>query len=95
MMRSKKATEYIKAVAYTIKPTIENVPAGGLSGRLSVEFYVYTPDRRRRDIDNLSKGLLDSMQYAGIYIDDNQVDRLLIVREPEIGGYVDVRITEI
>lgn len=48
--------------------------------RISVSIYVYAPDARRRDLDNLFKGILDGLAHAGIYEDDSQVDRLSIQR---------------
>ena len=38
------------------------------------------PDRRKRDIDNLSKGVLDSMNNI-VYEDDAQVHKLTITKE--------------
>ena len=58
-----------------------------MPGRLSVEIVAYTPDRRRRDLDNLLKAILDCLQHAGVYKDDSQVDRLLIERGP-VGEFV-------
>ena len=49
-------------------------------GRLSVTLEVHPPDRRRRDLDNVCKSTLDALQYAGAYIDDSQIDRLLVIR---------------
>ena len=51
-----------------------------LPGRLRVKLTAYPPDRRRRDIDNLTKLALDSMQVAGVYLDDSQIDELTIIR---------------
>lgn len=48
--------------------------------RLNVEIQVWVPDKLRRDIDNLPKALLDSLQHAGVFKDDSQIDRLLIER---------------
>jgi len=52
-----------------------------IDGRLSVTVTVYQKDKRRRDLDNLGKSLLDSMQHAGVYKDDSQIDRLLFERK--------------
>lgn len=41
-----------------------------LSGELSVSIDFYLPDRRRRDLDNLSKAVLDACN--GIVWDDDQ-----------------------
>ena len=56
---------------------------GKLKGELEVEIDLYPPDRRRRDIDNPLKCLLDSMTHAGVYEDDSQIkDIELHMREP-------------
>lgn len=49
--------------------------------RLSVIVEAYPPDKRRRDVDNIFKCLLDSMQWARVYVDDSQIDRLLVERK--------------
>ncbi|GGN32339.1 RusA family crossover junction endodeoxyribonuclease [Deinococcus daejeonensis] len=62
--------------------------------RLSVSICVYPPDRRRRDLDNMPKAVLDLLTHGGVYGDDSQIDRLEIVRrECHPGGrvIVDVR----
>lgn len=62
-------------------------------GRLSVSITVYPPDRRRRDIDNMPKAVLDLLTHGGVYGDDSQIDRLVIERGPvEKGGRVEVRV---
>lgn len=53
-----------------------------LAGRLDVRINLTMPDRRRRDLDNAMKPLLDALQHAGVYEDDSQIDRLLIERNP-------------
>lgn len=54
----------------------------GKNDRLSVSISAYPPDKRKRDLDNLFKSLLDSLQYAQVYHDDNQIDQLMIQRHP-------------
>ena len=54
-----------------------------LTGEGSVESDLDPPDRRRRDIDNPLKCLLDSVTHAGLYEDDSQIkDIELHMREP-------------
>lgn len=64
-----------------------------LSGPLSMTITVHPPDKRRRDLDNMLKALLDAMQHAGFYSDDYQIADLRIVRgEQTPGGAIAVRI---
>lgn len=49
-------------------------------GPLRVELAVEMPDRRKRDLDNLLKGLLDAIGHAGVYGDDSQIARLEVER---------------
>ena len=65
----------------------------GLEGRLVVSIDAYPPDRRKRDIDNILKPLLDCLTDYGLWIDDEQIDDLRI-RRRERGGFVRVHITE-
>ena len=51
------------------------------TARVSVELAVSLP--RRMDISAIVKAALDAIQMAGLILDDNQVDRLLVYR----GGY--------
>ena len=64
-----------------------------LSGRLAVRVELYPPDRRRRDIDNTQKSLLDALQRAGAFHDDSQIVWLLIEKAQVFpGGKVIVEI---
>lgn len=65
-----------------------------LKQRLQVTIDAYPPDKRRRDLDNILKSLLDSLQYAGVYEDDSQIDWLTIKRNSCRDGKVIVKITE-
>ncbi len=55
-----------------------------LSCALAVELVAHPPDRRRRDLDNLCKSVLDALEHANVYRDDAQIDDLRIVRAPVI-----------
>jgi crossover junction endodeoxyribonuclease RusA len=67
-----------------------------MTGPLHVEVDLHPPDRRRRDIDNVQKALLDALQHGGAYADDGQIDRLVLTRcECAEGGKTVVRIREI
>jgi crossover junction endodeoxyribonuclease RusA len=66
-----------------------------LLGRLSVQVIACPPDRRKRDLDNLPKALLDALQHGGAYLDDSQIDRLEVERGSVVpGGKVIVVLKE-
>jgi crossover junction endodeoxyribonuclease RusA len=68
----------------------------GAPMRLSVALYAYPPDKRRRDLDNLPKAVLDALTHAGVWADDEQIDALSIQRcDREKDGRIKVVITEI
>lgn len=63
-----------------------------INDRLSISIDAYPPDRRKRDIDNVLKSLLDALQHAGIYQDDGQIDQLFISRNSALEGRVAITI---
>ena len=64
-----------------------------LDGPLEIEVDLFPPDRRRRDIDNTQKGLLDALAHAGVYHDDSQIEKATIEKRAVFaGGRVLVRI---
>ncbi len=66
------------------------------SSTISVEMDVWVPDARKRDIDNVVKPTLDSLQRAGMFDDDYQIALLTIKRCPIISnGQIIVRIKPI
>lgn len=69
---------------------------GPMRGRLSLEIEVNPPDKRRRDLDNVLKALLDALQHGGLYEDDSQIEEIHLRRlAPHPGGMVRVRCTEV
>ena len=63
--------------------------------RLRVKIKAYPPDKRKRDLDNLFKSTLDSIQHAGLYVDDCQIDKLSIERMPEHEGKISICVEKI
>lgn len=67
-----------------------------LLGRLSVHITLHAPNHRKYDIDGRLKSLLDALQDAGVYPDDEAVDHLVVMRGDIIkGGKVFVRIMKL
>ena len=90
---SKKVKDFKKAVADEV---IQNHRGEGLGkARLEVHIQAFPPDRLRRDLDNIQKVLLDALQAAGLFDDDEQIDYLSILRGPRMkGGMLNVQISE-
>jgi crossover junction endodeoxyribonuclease RusA len=62
------------------------------SDRLTVDIALYPPDKRRRDLDNHLKALLDSCT-GHIWEDDEQIDRLIMERKEAIkGGKIEMTV---
>ncbi|WP_343876531.1 RusA family crossover junction endodeoxyribonuclease, partial [Tatumella punctata] len=62
----------------------------------SVTIYASPPDIRTRDLDNLSKGVLDALTKAGFWLDDGQIDVLRLERlEKRKGGGLLVVVREL
>lgn len=67
-----------------------------MSGPLDVRVEVYPPDRRRRDVDNVQKALLDALEHGGAYHDDSQIVRLCTEkRDPVPGGRTLIKIGKV
>ncbi len=57
-----------------------------LKDRLKVTIELYPPDRRRRDLDNFNKGVLDALTHAEVWEDDSLIDELIIKRGEIVKG---------
>jgi len=64
-------------------------------GPITLAVEVFPPDRRKRDLDNVLKALLDSMEHAGVFENDSQiVDLHVVKRDPAPPGRVEVTVTQ-
>lgn len=80
---NKKALEYKTKVAdYVVE---YKVPKLG-DAKLSLTIWVHSPDKRKRDISNIVKIVEDSLQDAGVYDNDFNIDILLVQRGEIIKG---------
>lgn len=92
---TKKAKEFRREVLAIINdanhPTIIVPPI-----RLAVSIELTLPDKRKRDIDNHIKAVLDAMEHAAVFDNDEQVDQLIVKRlHVEPPGCCDVTIVEL
>ena len=82
--------------AAVLSEVLQQGAAQHYTGRLRVRIVAHPPDRRRRDLDNLQKALLDGLEFAGVFDDDGQIDDLRIVRGERVrGGRVVVEVEEV
>jgi crossover junction endodeoxyribonuclease RusA len=92
---SKRGREYRKACVSEVHRQLGGKPEP-LTGRLSVHARFYPPDKRRRDLDNHWKSLLDALTHAGVWDDDCQIDHLVADREEkQKGGLAVVEVGEL
>ena len=88
----KKGKEFRESVFLCVL----NARKAPLNGRLEVKVYLYPPDKRKRDVDNVLKSLLDALEHARVYENDSQIDKLCITRmDVTKGGSCDVVITQL
>lgn len=62
-----------------------------ITERLTVRMELHPPNRRKFDIDNRIKPVLDALQRGGLIVDDEQIDDLRIKRgdhDTERRGFV-------
>jgi len=79
-----------EAMVYMYEQSVQK----GLEGPYSVWIQVRPPDKRKRDIDNLCKPLLDSLTEYGMISDDSEITDLRITKyDPVKGGKVEILVT--
>lgn len=69
-----------------------------IDSTIPIEVHIdqHPPDKRRRDVDNCIKIILDSLQRAGLIKDDYQIVRLIATRKEIVpGGKIVVKIKSI
>lgn len=63
---------------------------------LTISLKMYPPDNRQRDIDNVLKAIIDSLQYAELFDNDSQINKLVIEKFPKseekVGGIIEVML---
>ena len=98
VLKSKQARDYIKIIAqlWMVYKTQTKAKAFGKDQRLQIYIQVFPPNRIRRDLDNLLKVLMDSLENAGLFTNDEQIDDIRIMRmEIYPGGKMIVCLREL
>jgi len=81
---SKAGKLYRQHIAEVLIQQIGEPPM--LSDRLLVEVVLFPPDKRKRDLDNYLKALLDALTHYGLWEDDSQIDQLMVYRGAQTIG---------
>lgn len=63
------------------------------TGELKLQIDIYPPDKRRRDIDNICKAVLDSLEHAGVYDSDYQISELILKRHAANDGFLKLKLS--
>ncbi len=94
MVLSAEGRNYRAKVCAQVAGNGPRKPPSG--GRIALSMDAFPPDRRRRDLDNLSKCVADALQDAAAFHDDSQIDLLLTRRRQVVpGGRLDIQLTEL
>lgn len=64
-----------------------------VDGELKLVIDIYPPDKRRRDIDNICKAVLDCLEHAKIYDNDYQISELILRRSAEINNCLKLKLS--
>ena len=80
---SAQGRKYKQAVRAEVKAQRANF---GILASMRLVVVLYPPDRRKRDVDNYAKALLDGLTGAGVWDDDSQVRDLRLIWGKAIRG---------
>ena len=81
--------KYLKKEAHEFRRLVQEEAVrtkAKISGRIAIYIALYAPTKRKYDIDNRIKSLLDACTHAGIWLDDEQVDSIICVRRNVVKG---------
>lgn len=78
VLLSKAGREYRKSVHAAVAAQIG--ARGAISGPVRVDIQLHPPTRHRLDLDNRIKAVLDALTHAAVWVDDSQVDVLIVSR---------------
>jgi Holliday junction resolvase RusA-like endonuclease len=87
-----KTTKY-QAWLREVSSVIKSQGLVYIPGPVSVEILIIKPDRRRRDLDNMAKSVLDALVLNGVIDDDSLIEKILLAwHSDNLGGcFVEVK----
>lgn len=89
---SKRGREYVKKVDELMREL--NLHGEKIEGSLSVSIKLNPPTLRSYDVDNFNKGVFDALSKCGFWLDDSQVQRLVIEKGSKTkGGNTEVTVS--
>ncbi len=93
MVMSKKGREFKESAKDILSKIFDSKEP--LDSRLELNITFNFKDRRKRDIDNYCKGVLDSMSGI-VFVDDEQIDKLNLTKKIGCGfDRIDIEIKEL
>ena len=76
---TKRANKFREDVQHCVYEQIGKPPR--LNCRIAVILHQHAGPGKAQDIDNCLKGLFDALEWAKVYVNDSQIDELLVIRK--------------
>ena len=90
--------KFLKKEAHEFRGVVQDAAVEAnakISGRIAIFVALYAPTKRKYDLDNRIKALLDALEHAGVFLNDEQIDFIWVVRrEPIQGGMCKIVLVE-
>jgi crossover junction endodeoxyribonuclease RusA len=90
--------KFLKKEAHEFRSVVQDAAIEAnakISGRIAIFVALYAPTKRKYDLDNRIKALLDALEHAGVFLNDEQIDFIWVVRrEPIQGGMCKIVLVE-
>ena len=88
---SKKGRQYRVDAIARLKEL--HLDGENISDRLSVSLVLNPPTLRKYDVDNFNKALFDALSHGEFWLDDEQVDKLIVAKGAKTkGGNIQIKV---